>query len=71
MVHVLTPLRGNQSPLVVTREVLQSAGILKEGYRERIKVLGGGVISFAIELQGIEASKSAKAEIEKAGGKVQ
>ncbi|MBM3257072.1 MAG: 50S ribosomal protein L15 [Candidatus Liptonbacteria bacterium] len=67
----LAPLHDSKAPLVVNREVLQKAGIIPPGFRGAVKILGGGELSASLELHGLPTSKSAKAQIEKAGGKVQ
>jgi large subunit ribosomal protein L15 len=52
----------------VTAEVIVKAGLAKKG--QTIKILGKGEVKKAITVQGVLAYASAKAAIEKAGGKV-
>ena len=52
----------------VTPEVLEKAGMLKHG---RVKILGRGELKKAITVKAHKVSETAKAAIEKAGGKVE
>lgn len=67
----LAPLQTEKKEFLVTREVLQSVGILETGFRGRVKILGDGEIDFPIAVQGLPVSGSAKGKIEKAGGRIQ
>lgn len=52
----------------VTPEVLESAGLLRVG---RVKILGNGEVKKPLTVKAHKFSASAKAAIEKAGGKVE
>lgn len=56
----------------VTPRVLLEKGIINKikGRMPRVKILGTGVITKALIIEGFEISKSAKDKIEKAGGAV-
>ncbi len=56
--------------VVVNHEALRAANLIKKDYKRIVKLLGQGEIAFAVAVQGIQVSKSAKLKIEKAGGKV-
>jgi large subunit ribosomal protein L15 len=56
---------------VLSFDVLKEAKAIPQDFRGPIKLLGGGSIDFAVNVRGIEVSGSAKAKIEKAGGKVE
>jgi large subunit ribosomal protein L15 len=56
--------------LELNRALLQSAKLISKDYKGIIKILGTGDIAFPIAIKGFEISASAKAKIEKAGGKV-
>lgn len=58
------------APLEVGYTLLRSIKLLKKDYKGRVKILGVGEIAFPIIVEGFEVSASAKAKIEKAGGKV-
>jgi large subunit ribosomal protein L15 len=51
---------------------LERAGVISknDGQFPRIKILGNGTVTKALIVSGVEVSASAKAAIEKAGGKV-
>lgn len=53
----------------VSPEILLKKRFVKDR-RERVKILGGGELTAAIEISRIEVSVSAKNKIEKAGGTV-
>ena len=55
---------------VLDLEALKKAGLVK-GVKDRIKLLGNGEISHPIVIKVHKASKSARAKIEAAGGKVE
>ena len=67
----LAPLQAEKKEFLVTREVLQSVGILPAQFRGRVKILGDGEIDFPIAVQRLPVSASAKGKIEKAGGRIQ
>lgn len=70
---VIVPLSAIESLKgEVTVRTLVNAGIVKKSGPAfpYVKILGGGEIKNVIALKGIEASKSAKSAIEKAGGKI-
>jgi large subunit ribosomal protein L15 len=56
---------------VLSMDVLREAKAVPPGFRGPVKLLGGGDIDFAITVRGMAVSESAKAKIEKAGGKVE
>lgn len=53
---------------VISERSLQEAGLLYRG--QRAKILGSGEIHRPLTVEGVAVSASAKAKIEKAGGKV-
>ncbi len=57
--------------VVVNHEALRAANLIKKDYKRIVKLLGQCEIAFAVAVQGIQVSKSAKLKIEKAGGKVE
>jgi large subunit ribosomal protein L15 len=57
---------AGKEPLVVTRDLLVTAGLLGKNFTGEIKVLGGGDAAFKISLDGVKTSKSAKEKIDKA-----
>ena len=54
----------------VTIEILRAHDIIQHKIK-RVKIIGTGTISKAIVLKGIEATKSARAAIETAGGRIE
>lgn len=60
---------AGHEPLVITRELLITAGLLGKNFTGEIKVLGVGDAAFPIALDGIKISKSAKEKMEKANHK--
>lgn len=54
----------------ITLEVLKTHRLISKKYAGAVKVLGGGELTRALTVKGLRASASAKAKIEKAGGKV-
>ncbi|MBP7846260.1 MAG: uL15 family ribosomal protein [Candidatus Pacebacteria bacterium] len=76
--EVVTPINLNVLSMVfangesVTRATLveKKVIVLRRGKTPRIKILSAGEIDKKIEVSGLEVSPSAKAKIEKAGGKV-
>lgn len=59
-----------KAPLAVNFELLKAAGILSKGFKGRVKLLGDGEMAFAVNVEKLDVSRSAKAKIEKAGGSV-
>ena len=57
----------------VNPKVLVSLGLLdkKKGRIPKVKILGKGTLSKKLEVSGFTISESAKAQVEKAGGKVE
>ena len=47
------------------------AGLIKNGERGRVKVLGGGEVEHALTVRVHAVSESAKAKIEAKGGRVE
>lgn len=64
----LNKLVGSEQP-VITVELLYKAGLIKDK-KGSVKILGDGNIVKAITLHGLIVSKSVKAKVEAAGGKV-
>ncbi|NBX85228.1 MAG: 50S ribosomal protein L15 [Gammaproteobacteria bacterium] len=54
----------------ITIELLQAHDVIQRNIK-RVKVIGNGSVSKAIVLKGIEATKSARAAIETAGGRIE
>lgn len=54
----------------ITLEVLKAHHLVSKKYTGAVKVLGGGELTRELTVKGLRASASAKAKIEKAGGKV-
>jgi len=54
----------------ITIELLQAHDVIQRNIK-RVKVIGNGTVSKAIVLKGIEATKSARAAIETAGGRIE
>lgn len=57
---------AGKGPLVVTRDLLVTAGLLGKNFTGEIKILGVGDAAFKISLDGVKTSKSAKEKIDKA-----
>ncbi len=55
--------------LTVTRKLLLTTGRIRKLW-DPVKILGNGEVKKAFMIQGIQASKSAKEKIQKAGGSV-
>ena len=55
----------------LNRDVLKETKIIPSDFRGELKLLGSGEIDFPILVKGMKVSESAKAKIEKAGGKVE
>ena len=56
---------------VVDPEGLVKAGLIKNGERGRVKVLGGGEVEHALTVRVHAVSESAKAKIEAKGGRIE
>src|SRR5436853_1226941 len=56
---------------VVDAEGLVNAGLIKNGERGRVKVLGGGEVEHALTVRVHAVSESAKSKIEAKGGRVE
>ena len=54
----------------ITIELLQAHDVIQRNIK-RVKVIGNGSVSKAIVLKGIEATKSARAAIDTAGGRIE
>ena len=63
--------REGKGALELNHEMLKVAGFLSSDYRGGVKLLGTGELEFPVNVKGIKVSASAKAKIEKAGGKVE
>lgn len=50
---------------------LRAVGILPSKYRGKVKLLGGANLKTALNVKGLLVSKGARANIEKAGGRVE
>jgi len=61
-----------ESGTTVTPETLLSAGLIskRSGALPRVKILGAGALAKELTISGCAVSASAKAAIEKAGGKI-
>jgi len=57
--------------VLVNKEALREAGAIAKTYRGDVKILGTGEITIPLTVQKLKISASAKAKIEKAGGKVE
>jgi large subunit ribosomal protein L15 len=68
IVNVGDLARVEASVTEVTADVLVKAGLIREGAK-RLKVLGNGEVTRALTVTACKFSDSAKAKIEKAGGK--
>jgi large subunit ribosomal protein L15 len=62
--------RGAKGPVLLDRDFLTQAGLLKPNYNGSVKILGDGEIGVPVEVKGLPVSKSAKEKIEKAGGHI-
>ena len=67
----LKSLGGFGANAVVDPEALVKAGLIKNGERGRVKVLGGGDVEHALTVRAHAVSESAKAKIEGKGGRVE
>lgn len=66
---VKTHAKGD-APVEVTKEFLMVVGLLGKNFKGAVKILGDGEITTPVRILGIRVSTSAKAKIEKAGGKM-
>ena len=66
----LTALEKFDNDAVVTPELLKEAGIVKKEF-DGVKVLGNGTLTKKLTVKCNKISASAKAAVEKAGGKVE
>lgn len=57
--------------VLVNKQALREAGILAKTFRGNVKILSKGEITIPLTVQKLKVSASAKAKIEKAGGKVE
>ena len=64
----LNAAKVGQEPLTVLS--MKALKLVSRRYRGKVKILGTGEINFPMTVSGILVSKSARAKIEKAGGKV-
>ncbi|MSR85270.1 50S ribosomal protein L15 [Candidatus Uhrbacteria bacterium] len=70
VIITLTQLAHFEEGATVTMQSLRKAGFLLRGEQE-IKVVGGGEMKKKMILKGLAVTASAKAAIEKAGGKIE
>jgi len=63
--------QGVSKETAVTKEFLETAGLIGKKFKGTVKILGAGEIAFPISVRGISVSESAKEKIKKAGGKVE
>ena len=57
--------------VLVNKQALQEAGVLDKSFRGNVKILSKGELTIPLTVQGLKVSASAKAKIEKTGGKVE
>lgn len=55
---------------IINMDTLRAANVINSIYK-RVKIIGTGEITKAVQVVGIKVTKGAKAAIEKAGGKVE
>ena len=67
----LADLECFEAGSVINEQVLLDAGVLSKAMPYGLKVLGGGELTKALTVQANSFSESAKAAIEKVGGKVE
>ncbi len=60
-----------KGPLALNHELLKAMKLIGKNFKGEIKILGEGEITFPVTIHGVKTSGSAKAKIEKAGGKVE
>lgn len=61
---------ANLKPILLDIDFLKQAELLPRRFNGKVKLLGDGEITVPVNVQRIGASKSAKAKIEKAGGRI-
>ena len=54
---------------IINKKILQEKGFIK-ALGQRVKILDGGELKKAFEIEGLEISKKAEAKIKAAGGKI-
>ena len=64
-------LVGFAAGSVVDPDSLVAARLVKNGHRDRVKILGGGDVAHALTVRVHAVSESAKAKIEAKGGRVE
>jgi large subunit ribosomal protein L15 len=57
--------------ILVNKEALREAGFIGKNFHGNVKILSKGEITIPLTVQKLKVSASAKAKIEKAGGKVE
>lgn len=62
--------RFQKTPALLNKNFFIEAKLLPKNFRGRVKILGSGDIFVPVRVEGLSVSKSAKAKIEKAGGRV-
>ena len=67
----LKTLGGFAAGSVVDPASLVAARLVKNGHRDRVKILGGGDVEHALTVRVHAVSESAKAKIEAKGGRVE
>ncbi|MBI4638446.1 MAG: 50S ribosomal protein L15 [Candidatus Rokubacteria bacterium] len=67
----LKSLGGFPAQSVVDPESLVQAGLIKNGARSRVKMLGGGDVAHALTVRVHAVSEAARAKIEARGGRVE
>ena len=66
--NTLSPAKGDLAEISI--DILKAHDIIQNKIK-RVKIIGTGSISKAVILKGIEATKSARAAIETAGGRIE
>lgn len=61
---------GNHNVLI-NHDALKEAGLIAKTFRGVIKILSRGELTIPVTIKGIKVSASAKAKIEKVGGKIE
>ncbi len=61
---------AGKGPVALNPVRLKELGMLSKRFNGRVKLLGQGEIDFAVSVSGLDVSASAKAKIEKAGGRL-
>lgn len=57
--------------VLINLAALKEAKLISKNYRGKVKILSKGEITIPVTIKGLKLSASAKAKIEKAGGKVE